>query len=209
MDIQKFIISRPYLYHLTSSQNADNISSTKNLFSANTLIDMTNDESLQGVKRARRAEHQTIVIGENTFFLRDQRPISEKALAKCLTNNWSVGDFLFHLNDRVFMWPTLDRLWKHFTRYEQERPIIFRFSTSDIIEANPHVKFCRLNSGATRPSSYLGGIAPLRGAESFVVADQFDRQVRDVAEVTFENECKIAGPIWSSARPDGDFHQMN
>jgi hypothetical protein len=197
------------LYHLTSSENATNILATKTLFSANTLIDMTGDDLLQNIKQVRRPSHQTIIIGDDRFYLRDQRPISELALSKCLSNDWNVSDFLFHLNERVFMWPTLNRLWKHFKRYEQENPTIFRFSTREILEANPHVKFCRLNSGATRPNSHLGGIAPLRGIESFVVAEQFDRRVGEVAEVTFEKECKIAGPIWTSTRPDAYFQELD
>jgi hypothetical protein len=209
MDLQKFTAERPYLYHLTSRENADNILSTNTLFSANTLIDMTNDALLQSVKKSRRADHQALLIGGKLFYLRDQRPISEKALSKCLTNNWSVGDFLFHLNDRVFMWPTVDRLWKHFNRYEKENPIIFRFSTPEILEANSHAKFCRLNSGATRPSSYLGGIAPRRGIESFVDAEHFDRAIRDVAEVTFDRQCTLIGPVWTSSRPDGNFERLN
>ncbi|MDO1449641.1 hypothetical protein Q0590_25410, partial [Rhodocytophaga aerolata] len=145
----------------------------------------------------------------NLFSLRDQKPISEKALGKCLTDNWSVGDFLYHLNDRVFMWPTLDRLWRHFNRYEQENPIIFRFSTHELLDANPHVKFCRLNSGATRANSYLGGKPPERGSNSFMPALLFEFAVREVAEVTFENKCVIDGPFWKSSRPDEIFVQVS
>lgn len=205
MDLEKFIRDRPFLYHLTSQENAESIIAAQKLLSANAIIDISNNASYCIHKRTRRTDHVQLVFNDQVYHLRDQRPISEKALAKCLTDNWTVGDFLFHLNDRVFMWPTLERLWRHFNRYERESPIIFRFSTKEVIELNPHVKFCRLNSGATRANSYLGGKPPERGAATFLPAELFQQSVREVAEVTFENHCFISGAVWTSHRPDGPF----
>ncbi|WP_129020680.1 DUF7002 family protein [Edaphocola flava] len=209
MELKKFINDRSFLYHLTNEQNASNILKEGKIYSANTIIDMSNDKTYNLHKRSRRTGHVQIVSKKGIISLRDQRPISEKALAKCLTNDWSVGDFLYHLNDRVFMWPTLERLWRHFKRYEHEKPTIFRFSTSEIISANPHVKFCRLNSGATRANSHLGGKPPARGIDTFLSADHFKQSVREVAEVTFEGCCIINGPIWIGERPDSVFKQVD
>lgn len=205
MDIQKFIEARPYLYHLTSKENAEIIKSEKRLYSANELIRMSNNESHLPIQRQKRQGHYELIVNGQSRFLRDQQPISEKALAKCLTDDWAVGDFLYHLNDRVFMWPTLDRLWRHFNRYKEEEPIIFRFSTREILEKNPHAKFCRLNSGATRPNSYLGGIAPQRGATTFLSAADYKLPVGSVAEVTFESYCDVNFKFHCSNAPDLDF----
>jgi hypothetical protein len=205
MDIEKFISHSPFLYHLTCKQNAENIINAQALYSANALIDKTKQKKNVGIKTNKRFSHEQLIIDGLEVFLRDQRPISEKALSKCLTDNWNVSDFLYHLNDRVFMWPNLDRLQRHFKRYEKEKPIIFRFDTRDLISANKHAKFCRLNSGATRPSSYLGGIAPERGPNTFVTASDFSRPVREVAEVTFEKHCNITGLFGLDSYPLGDF----
>ena len=208
MNLEKFIEQRPYLYHLTNIQNAENILAEKKLYSTNSIIELSGDNP-DNLNKRRRTDHTEVKVGEKSFFLRDQRPISELALAKCLTDNWKVPDFIYHLNDRVFMWPTIDRLWRHFNRYEHENPIIFRFPTKEIIETNPHVKFCRLNSGATRANSYLGGKAPERGQHTFLTAENFERSIREVAEVTFEGICNFDFPIWRSDRPDGEFVQVN
>ncbi len=150
-------------------------------------------QEYENILRKRRSAHVEIMIGGEPHFIRDQKPISEINLAKCLTDGWSIGDFLYHLNDRVFMWPTVVRLWSHFRTYADENPVILRFSTKNIFDANPHVKFCRLNSGATRSNSYLGGAPPMRGAATFLPAAEFNNAVREVAEVTFEKTCRIAG----------------
>lgn len=205
MDLDNFIKYFPYLYHLTSEENAANIIRDKKLLSANSLIDMSDNVADKDIKTHKRFVHQPIIIKEKKIFLRDQRPISEKALAKCLTDNWKVEDFLFHLNNRVFMWPTIGRLERHFNRYKDEGPVIFRFSTEQMIEANPHVKFCRLNSGATRPNSYLGGIAPPRGKDTFLSAEDFNFPAGAVAEVTFEEYCDLAGAFGIDIVPGGTF----
>ncbi len=204
MELGKFIEYTPYLYHLTSKQNARNIIRGKKLFSANALIDMS-DEKEKSIKKNKRFVHKSIHIDGVEVLLRDQRPISEKALAKCLTDGWGVDDFLFHLNNRVFMWSNLRRLTRHFNRYVDEEPIIFRFSTSNIIEANPHVKFARLNTGATRANSYLGGKAPERGPNTFQAAKHYEFPIASVAEVTFEKNCIIAGDYGVDLHPDGNF----
>ncbi|HEY5463227.1 MAG TPA: hypothetical protein VIJ95_08220 [Hanamia sp.] len=205
MEIEKFIQDRPYLYHLTSKENAMKIINQKSLYSTNRLIDLSGNADYQKIKRERRIGHKEIIIGNQSYFLRDQRPISELALSKCLTHNWKVADFLEHLNDRVFMWPTLDRLWRHFNRYSVENPVIFRFPSNEIIELNPHAKFCRLNSGATRANSYLGGKAPDRGPDTFLLATNYNLSVRSIAEVTFEVQCNINCKIYTTSSPDGNF----
>ncbi|MFT4155199.1 DUF7002 family protein [Parafilimonas sp.] len=205
MDIEKFIEKRPYLYHLTSNSNAKLIIAEKRLYSANELIKMSKDKQHLPVQRKKRTNHYPLFINGNTYSLRDQKPISEKALTKCLTDGWEVGDFLYHLNERVFMWPTLDRLWRHFNRYKEEKPIIFQFPTKDILNLNPHFLFCRLNSGATRANSYLGGKPPTRGKQTFLPADQFLYAVREVAEVTFPGNCDINVDFAYSSLPDGKY----
>ncbi len=202
MDLEKFIEKTPYLYHLTSQENAANIINQQKLFSTNELIAQSGNKDYEKVKREKRPVHLKLSVNGVTVDIRDQQPISMVALPKCLTDGWNVGDFLHHLNDRVFMWPTLKRLWSHFNRYENEKPVIFRFSTRELLEANPHVKFCRLNSGATRANSYLGGKAPERGSQTFQIAENFNFPIGNVAEVTFEKECVVAGQFTTGLRPD-------
>lgn len=208
MDIEQFIQRTPYLYHLTSQINAENIIRERRLHSANELISLSDDDTIQNIKREKRPAHFPLTVNGVAISLRDQQPISTVALPKCLTDNWTIGDFLYHLNDRVFMWPTLKRLWSHFGRYENEQPVIFRFPTRAVIEANPHVKFCRLNSGATRANSYLGGKAPERGPNTFLPAAEFNLPIRDVAEVTFEQDCLLPETFSYSDRPDGIYHEV-
>ena len=207
MNIEKFIEERPFLYHLTCESNSKLIIAQKKIYSTNELVKMSGNKSYLPIRKKRRVDHAEIIIDGVSYWLRDQQPISEKALGKCLTDGWEVGDFLYHLNDRVFMWPTLDRLYRHYNRYVQEKPVIFRFPTKELLELNPHVLFCRLNSGATRANSYLGGKPPARGAKSFLPAEEFEHTVREVAEVTFPGFCDINVDFKTSGNPEGSYRQ--
>jgi hypothetical protein len=208
MDIEKFIVERPYLYHLTSKSNAELIIEKKMIYSTNELVRLSNDKAHVPMQRAKRVDHYTLTVDGKVYSLRDQQPISEKALAKSLTHQWTVGDFLYHLNDRVFMWPTLDRLWRHFNRYKDEGPVIFRFPTKELLSINPHVLFCRLNSGATRANTHWGGRPPDRGPDTFLPAEAFGFAIRDVAEVTFPQSCDINVPFSYSDGPDSSYENV-
>ena len=118
MDLEQFIEKTPYLYHLTSQANAANIIARRQLLSANQLITRSGDDAMQNLKREKRPNNVQLVVDGVAISLRDQQPISQVALPKCLTDGWNIGDFLYHLNERVFMWPNLGRLWSHFRRYE-------------------------------------------------------------------------------------------
>jgi len=209
MELNKFIEKRPFLFHLTDQKNLQLIIKQGRLFSTNSLIDKANKEEYLPIKRRKRLAHFELDINGEIYSIRDQQPISEKSLKKCLTHNWECADFYESLNSRVFMWPTLDRLWRHFNRYVSENPIILRFETNSLLQINQNVKFCRLNSGATRANSYLGGKPPERGMETFQLAVNYTTSISSVAEVTFENECILPETFCLSNSPDGIWEIVN
>jgi len=201
VNINDFVQKRPFLYHLTDHRNYEIIKESRVIYSTRDLVYMSEIDDKESFLRSRRPYHTQIQVEDNTIYIRDQRPISEKALSKCLTNGWKCVDYIYHLNRRVFFWPTKERLIRHFNRYKGENPIIIRVSTKDLFGLNPHSEFCRLNSGATRPNSYLGGIPPLRGLETFRQAEDYGFTVSSVAEVTFQNNCTIPDQISISNNP--------
>lgn len=209
MVLGEFIEKRPFLYHLTDQKNIPLIVKYGKLFSTNSLIERSGKEEYFLIKRIKRLTHYELKFNGEIFSIRDQRPISEKALKKCLTDNWECADYFEFLNNRVFMWPTIDRLSRHYVRYVSEHPIILRFETKSIVEINQNVKFSRLNSGATRANSYLGGKPPERGNETFKLAVDYAHSISSIAEVTFENECILPKTFCQSSSPNGIWELLN
>lgn len=200
IDLKALPLKRPYLYHLTHRVNLPKIVSTRTLFSASELFRQSGCEDHV---RIRRREHVLIEIDGHSIHIRDQRPISEKALPKCLEKGLRVPDYYELLNQRVFLWATVERLNRHYQRYATERPVLLRFLTEDIVRLNPHIEFSRLNSGATRANSHLGGIAPRRGRGTFQGPGAFDYGISSIVEVTFPFRCVLPEKFELSHTPEG------
>ena len=123
------------------------------------------------------------------------------------SDNWNPKDYIYHLNSKVFFWPTIKRLKTHYNRYKNENPTIIRCRTEDLLKINDTVEYCRLNSGATRPNPFLRR-ASLRGPNTFVTIDQFQYGIGEVAEVTFPDKCILPEKIWLSKNPNGDWEEV-
>lgn len=183
--IDNFTNKIPYIYHLTDSRNLDFIKEQKMLYSTVNLVNMSSEENKAALLEHRRPNHESVKIGDREIWIRDQRPLNA-ALDKCLTDDWTREKFIRHLNARVFFWPNTGRLNTHFSRYANENPMILRIDIQDALNLNgDRLQVCRLNSGATRPNSYLGGVAPSRGPNTFVPLDLYENSVSSIVEVTF------------------------
>ena len=203
MEKSAFIARSPFLYHLTDQRNLDSILASQQILSTAAIIQASSIENKRAFLRTRRPVHCSVNVGDSVCHIRDQRPISLKALSKCLTDNWDTGDFIAHLNKRVFFWPNIKRLTIHYSRYKNENPVILRFDSAEILELNPNAEFCRLNSGATRANSYLGGKPPARGRETFLRANAYPLSASSVAEVTFPNLCNLPDDLSIAKTPNG------
>jgi hypothetical protein len=169
---------------------------------------MSGDPEVKELNNQKRDSTIILKVKNKEYHIRDQKPISIKVLSRCLTDGWKYSDFIEFLNKRVFFWPTMNRLERHFNTYVAEKPIILRFNTEDLLEINNHAQFCRLNSGATRCNSYLGGNAPQRGPKTFLTASDYTLGIGTVAEVTFPGECKLPKDYWQSRSPGGPWKKI-
>jgi hypothetical protein len=206
IDLKLLPQKRPYLYHLTSKSNLPSIVSTKTLLSTSVLLGQADDPSVNSHLRVRRKNILQIEIGGRPVLIRDQRPLSEKALLKCLDGGLSPEDYYELLNDRVFLWVTLPRLSRHHDRYVSEDPVLLRFSTAAILQLNPNVEFSRINSGATRANSRLGGIASRRGRATFQLAEDYVYKVSSIVEVTVRQRCFLPDRFEWASNPEGPWY---
>jgi hypothetical protein len=206
MDITKFIKLRPILYHLTDKRNIKNLQHNGGmLYSTTELVSMStlSKEEKVEIIRERRPIHKEITCNGQLVHIRDQRPISIKNLQKCIPMGWSIGDYIQLLNEKVFFWPTLNRLNRHYNRYAHEKPVIIKVDTAILFNLNPQPEFCHLNSGATRSSSYYDGGPPPRGGATFLGASAYPFTQASVAEVTFPKLCSLPKKLQIGSSPNG------
>lgn len=211
MELQKFIDSRKYLYHLTDQLNLKSILSDYTLKSTKELVKASNIEKKTAFLRTRRLNHCPIRINGFDIMIRDQYPLNPIIAMKNMTKGWVFEDFVYHLNSRIFFWPTEKDLKAHYKRYEndQEYPIILRLETKEIFDLNKtEPLFCKFNSGAPRCHNfYKKGAAP-RGENSFLKAIDYPAEVGSVREVTFKDFCFLPKNIYLSSHPDKPFKKL-
>lgn len=208
IDLKLLSQKRPFLYHLTSKSNLPAIMSSKALLSASVLLEQADGQGVTSYLRFRRANHLPIEIKGRRVLIRDQRPLSDKALQKCLEDGLTPEDYYELLNDRVFLWATVSRLCRHHDRYRSEDPVLLRFPTAQLLRLNADVEFSRINSGATRANSYLGGIAPPRGRATFQHARDYADRVSSIVEVIVRRRCVLPDRFESASNPEGPWYRL-
>ncbi|MGB3870864.1 MAG: hypothetical protein WA937_15520 [Flavobacteriales bacterium] len=202
---QQFAKRNPFLYHLTASTNAPQIVRSGTLLSTASIARLAIQDAGQrkSFVQERRPEHVVLSGNGSSYSIRDQRPISMTVLDRSLTPGLRAGDFIELLNGRVFFWPTINRLRRHYDRYTLESPVILRVKSTALIELNPHVQLARLNTGATRCHPKYGGNAPTRGKGTFIPPDELDYSMAAIAEVTFPDYCRLPDTVWIARMPEG------
>jgi hypothetical protein len=208
IDLDLLPQKKQYLYHLTSRLNLPSIIHFRTLFSASVLFELAYGAAAREYVRRWRPKSKTIEIEGREVEIRDQHTLFKKALPKCL-DGMEQEDYYELLNYRVFLWPTPERLSRHYARYASEKPVLLRFATGDVLKLNPYVEFSRINSGATRPNSRLGGIAPRRGLKTFQSAEYCKYTFRKIAEVTVPQKCVLPSTFQSATHPDGPWSNIN
>ncbi len=199
LNLDAFGRVRPYVYHLTSSMNVPKIHREGTLLSVALLTGGS------GHLLRKRGESQMIEHNGARVHIRDQAPLHAGNVR--FEDGWGLANLLCALNERVFFWPGNDLGpikygVSHFLKYRRELPVILRMHFADLIEANPTCppQFCRVNAGSPRCS---GGERSLRGASTFLDAQEVDFPPSKVVEVTFLNQVLLPSHIESASSLGG------
>jgi hypothetical protein len=202
-----FQLIRPFLYHLTASENLHSIRSTARLDSAANLI---RRGKWLALLRQHRTKHEQVVVNGRTVWLRDQTPLHEANVA--FMDGWQFADLVEALHRMVFFWPgtpsgPISYGRRHFERYRSQVPVLLRIATADLLNVNDGLEplFCRYNSGSPR---YSGGRASPRGPNTFVSASHFGCTAGDVVEVTFRNAVKLPSSTEFGLGPEGPWQAL-
>ncbi len=201
--LAEFAARSPYAFHLTARQNLDFVMEKGALYPSELLL---REAGLQNWLAEKRGEHVDAAIPGRKIVVRDQAPLHRGNMT--LDDGWSFGDFIVHLNRRVFFWAgkkdgrPIDYGRRHFERYAGESPVIIRVLTEDIFAANSAItpEFCRYNSGSPRCSN--GKRSP-RGAKTFSTCNLAEFRASEVVEITFAASVILPSTAEIGESPDG------
>jgi hypothetical protein len=130
-------------------------------------------EEREAIEAARRPECVTIRReGLPDTVIRDQKPMSDDALKRCLEDDLKPADWYRILNARTFFWLSLDRLrgLLRAKAYRDKPQTVLTLDTRSLVEAHAgRIELSPINSGAT-----LFGAAVKRGRRTFMPIADYD-----------------------------------
>ena len=180
----EFAAVRPRLFHMAEPEAWRSVLEL-GLLSTSAALDLhgLTGPAREALERRRRPEMIWLDHPEHGRFpVRDQHPMTDAALRRCLTGRLEPADWYALLNVRAFLWADPERL-ERMLRTPAYRPnsyVVFAVDTRSFAEAHAdHLEVSFINTGSTIRK------AAARGRETFLpLADLARRDVRRVAEVT-------------------------
>jgi len=174
-ELQELVGDCPVLYHMAQRNSWQSIQ-RHGLLSTTALLDLFEIEGQErvAIEQTRRpagvyVEHPQL----GQAVVRDQIPMDDNGLRRCLRDNLTPADWYLMLNERVFFWLTRARLLKLLNAgaYAREAHDVLEIDTVSLIAAHrDHITLCPMNSGCTKPFPHP------RGLDTFTSIDQYPYQ---------------------------------
>ncbi|MBS1845660.1 MAG: hypothetical protein JST53_14685 [Actinobacteria bacterium] len=171
MKPEEIAVHYPRLFHMANLSSWPSVR-RDGLLSTRSLVDLYEvDGALrEEILSTRRRHSIPLEHGElGTAVVRDQLPLREKALEKCLTD-MTLGDWLETLNSRVFFWldePHLENLLGARAYKEDAHDVIIVDTATLVDRDGPKVRLSPINSGST-----LYNPRP-RGSQTFLSIEDY------------------------------------
>jgi hypothetical protein len=166
-ELDELLEDCPTLYHMAERGSWAEIRK-HGLSSTTALLDRygISGEERQSIEARRRPN--SIVLekrGVGRAVVRDQFPIDDKGLLRCLQDGLSPQDWYRLLNGKVFFWLTHSRLLRLLNAgtYRREEHDVLELETSALVNAyKEKIWFCSMNSGCTKPYPHARGKSTFR-----------------------------------------------
>ncbi|MBW4976325.1 MULTISPECIES: hypothetical protein [Rhodobacterales] len=229
MDEQDLVLRYPRLWHM-AHQGAWPAIRERGLMSSTALLE---DYVIQGDQRTRletmrRPESVHIAHPDRLgAIIRDQKPMSDAALIKCLDAGLTPNQWYALLNSRTFFWLSRDRIWRLLKAraYRNLPQTVLTIDTASLVAAHrERIWLSPINSGSTLFKPQPRGLGTFmrigdfpfeersgtRAAANNVVELLVEHSVPDMADhVLAVHEVindKLLGEIWRSPDADDNDH---
>lgn len=153
-ELQELISDSPILYHMAERGSWESICG-RGLLSTSALLDLygVSGDQREAIESARRPTKVLIASkGKSTAVIRDQIPLNEKKLRRCLPEHLAPSDWYRLLNTKVFFWLTRERLQRltNAKAYSNRSHDVIEVDTQSLIKAHrDRIWLCQINSGNT------------------------------------------------------------
>lgn len=164
-----------------------------------------------------RREKVTVPVpDQDAIVLRDQKPMSQKKLEKCLPEGITPAQWCRYLNRKVFFWATIKRLESLLNARpyaDLEHDVLTLDTASLVARHSERTRLCRMNSGSTTPYATPRNFSIFQSIEAYPVNAKGNPR-REVAEVLVDHAVpdvadhvisvkRMRGSVTTHARPYG------
>jgi hypothetical protein len=171
-ELAELIRDCPTLYHMAERGSWPSIR-LHGLLSTSALLDHWEvighkREAIEAVRRPETVLIQHAILGRAV--VRDQKPMDDAGLRRCLQDGLTPGDWYRLLNDRVFFWLTRARLNRLLTArpYREREHDVLELDAAALVNAyRLKITLSPINSGATKP------FPRARGRDTFLPISEY------------------------------------
>lgn len=155
-ELEELLSDCPILYHMAEDGSWPSIRET-GLLSTTALLDLyeiTGEARVQIEERRRPTGVTLERAGLPPAVIRDQSPMDDVGLRRCLPAHITPADWYRLLNRKVFFWLTRHRLVKLLNAgtYRDRPHTVIEVSACKLVDAHRgRIWFCPMNSGCTKP----------------------------------------------------------
>lgn len=155
-ELKELLSDCPTLYHMAEDGSWPSIRE-RGLLSTSALLDLyglTGADRQEIEERRRSAGMALQRAGLPPAIVRDQLPMDDVGLRRCLPAHLTPADWYRLLNRKVFFWFTQDRLARLLKAgtYRERPHTVIEVSARKLVEAHrQRIWFCPMNSGCTKP----------------------------------------------------------
>lgn len=161
----------PRLYHVTATRNWGLIRQ-HGVLPTTALIDLFEVDPELRERLARQRRPKSVRLKHpthGTAIIRDNIPLNEPKLKRCLKDDLEPADWYATLNRRVFFWATRERLGSFLKSYSESDQLVIVVPTELLIKNyRDRIELSTINSGTTR------SVHCTRGLSTFVALSDFD-----------------------------------
>ncbi len=171
-ELAEFLADCPTLHHMAARGAWPSILA-HGLLSTSALLDLHGvaGPARDAVESVRRPEGVTLhAPGLPPATIRDQKPLDEPGLRRCLQDGLSPADWCRLLNRRAFLWPSRARLLRLLDArpYRHEAHEVIELDAARVLAAHrDRITLSAINSGVTRP------FPAARGLSTFLPIDDY------------------------------------
>lgn len=171
-ELNELIADCPILYHMAMKDSWPLIRE-HGLLPTNALLELFEVEPILAANLRTERRPESIVIEHPELgqaVVRDQIPMHDKDLVRCLQDGLTPRDWYKLLNERVFFWLTEDRLERLLCAgaYRTMEHLVLTVPAAAIVERYyDRIELAPMNTGCTKPMAHP------RGADTFLPIGEY------------------------------------